>query len=133
MYKKIFIAFILLSSVSLFSCICLATDSNTMNSISNTVNDGKNSTQGAIENITNTTKNVTAGMQNSVTNSMSGNTMYSNNNYNAVRTSTATTATFWGMNATTWTWLILGIAAIAIIALVWYYSAQSKKNYDSDE
>lgn len=133
MYKKILITFILLSSVSLFSCICLATDGNTMNTMSNSFNTASNAAQGAIQNVTNTTKNVTAGMQNSMTNSMTENSMYSNNNYNAVRTSTGTTATFWGMNATTWTWLILGIAAIAIIALVWYYSAQSKKNYDSDE
>ena len=40
---------------------------------------------------------------------------------------------FMGMNATTWTWLIIGIAAIAIIALVWYYSSQlkSSSNYDN--
>ena len=46
-----------------------------------------------------------------------------NGNYTATRTST-NNATFMGMNATTWTWLILGVAAIAIIALVWYYSMQ---------
>ena len=46
-----------------------------------------------------------------------------NGDYTATRTST-TQATFMGMNATAWTWLILGIAAIAIVALVWYYSMQ---------
>ena len=29
-----------------------------------------------------------------------------------------------GMTANAWTWLIIGIAAIAIIAVVWYYSMQ---------
>ena len=47
-------------------------------------------------------------------------------NYSATRTSTTDTTnnTFWGMNATAWTWLIIGLAAIAIVALVWYYSMQ---------
>ena len=47
-----------------------------------------------------------------------------NNTYTATRTSTDGRATFMGMNGTAWTWLILGIAAIAIIAVVWYYSMQ---------
>ncbi len=39
------------------------------------------------------------------------------------------------MNGTTWIWLILGIAGIAIIAMVWYYSAQlrSSDDYDNKE
>ena len=53
----------------------------------------------------------------------------------ATRTSTAATTenTFMGMNATAWTWLILGIAAIAIIALVWYYSAQFTSSHHNDQ
>ena len=60
-----------------------------------------------------------------------GNAMMNNNNdYTATRTS-ATDNTFMGMNSTAWTWLILGIAAIAIVALVWYYSMQIRSsNYD---
>ena len=47
-----------------------------------------------------------------------------NGDYTATRTSTNAEgdATFMGMTATMWTWLIMGIAAIAIVALVWYYS-----------
>lgn len=37
-----------------------------------------------------------------------------------------------GLNATAWTWLILGIAGIAIIAVVWYYSAQLTSENDSN-
>ena len=56
-----------------------------------------------------------------------------NTNYTATRTA-ATDNTFMGMNATAWTWLILGIAAIAIIALVWYYSTQlQSSNYDNKD
>ena len=39
-----------------------------------------------------------------------------------------------GMNATMWTWLIIGIATIAIVALVWYYSMQMRSsNYDDKD
>ena len=51
-------------------------------------------------------------------------------NYNATRTST--NPTFMGMSGTAWTWLIIGIAAIAIIALVWYYSMQVTNNNHHD-
>ena len=60
------------------------------------------------------------------TNSMTG-------NYTATRTN-AEGSTLMGMNATTWTWLIIGIAAIAIVALVWYYSMQMRSsNYDDKD
>ena len=58
------------------------------------------------------------------------------NNYTATRTATNAegNATFMGMSATTWTWLIIGIAAIAIVALVWYYSMQMRStNYDNKD
>ena len=51
-----------------------------------------------------------------------------NNDYTAVRT--ANDGTIMGMNANTWTWLVLGIAALAIVALVWYYAMQNKNEYD---
>ena len=54
-----------------------------------------------------------------------------NSNYNASRTSTATVL---GMNATAWTWLIVGIVGVAIVALVWFYgkehSESSNNNYN---
>jgi len=37
-----------------------------------------------------------------------------------------------GMTSTAWTWLILAVAAVAIIALVWYYSNQiTRDNYSN--
>ena len=43
-------------------------------------------------------------------------------------------STLMGMTSTAWTWLIIGIAAIAIIAVVWYYSMQftNSSNHDDD-
>jgi len=45
-----------------------------------------------------------------------------NGNYTATRT-----ATFMGMDGNTWTWFIIGIVGIAIIALVWAYSMQDTR------
>ncbi|MCI8481599.1 MAG: hypothetical protein HFJ27_00425 [Clostridia bacterium] len=54
-----------------------------------------------------------------------------NNGYRATRTSND--ATIMGMTANTWTWLILGIAALAIVALVWYYAMQNKNEYTNND
>ena len=82
-----------------------------------------------MENAANNTTNTMAnnGNNNNTHKDTNNNTMHTttNNNGNYTATRTATNqATFMGMNATAWTWLILGIAAIAIVALVWYYSMQ---------
>jgi hypothetical protein len=52
-----------------------------------------------------------------------------NTNYSATRTSAD--SSFMGMSANTWTWFILAIAALAIIALVWYYAMQNNTEYDN--
>ena len=55
----------------------------------------------------------------------------SNNNggsYTVARTSTEG-GTIMGMSANTWTWFILAITALAIIALVWYYAMENKNAY----
>lgn len=51
-----------------------------------------------------------------------------NDGYTATRTSD--NGTIMGMSGTTWTWLVLGIAALAIVALVWYYAMQNKNEYN---
>lgn len=64
------------------------------------------------------TDDVMKGATNNIRNFVGG---VENTVENAARTSTDTT-TVTGMSQTAWTWLILGVAAIAIIAVVWYYS-----------
>ena len=55
-----------------------------------------------------------------------------NGNYTATRTSADNTML--GMNSTAWTWIILGIAAVGIIAIVWYYTSQvNSHNNRNDE
>ena len=94
------------------------------NSVENKANDLMNDirSNGDNHNTAKDTNNETR----TTTNSMTG-------NYTATRTN-AEGSTLMGMNATTWTWLIIGIAAIAIVALVWYYSMQMRSsNYDDKD
>ena len=49
-----------------------------------------------------------------------------NNNYTATRTATTSDVAFLGISNTVWTWLIIGITAIAIISLIVFYMRQNK-------
>ena len=127
------------------------------NGVRNVVGNAENTVEGAAKNISGKSKEATGsmegGMNNATNNMVDGangrgttntngtnqdgrnngqiSTTNTNNPYVATRTATGD-ATFMGMNATAWTWLIIGIAAIAIVALVWYYSTQltNKNNHD---
>ena len=65
-----------------------------------------------------------------VTGDLTRNDNRSNNegSYTVARTSTDG-GTIMGMSANTWTWFILAITALAIIALVWYYAMENKNAY----
>ena len=106
MKKKIF-TLILALMISLFAFnICLANEEHPI--------------QDATNSMETTMNNAGKDVKNSVSPSTNN-----GNSYSATRTSTGgAEATFMGMNSTVWTWLIIGIAAIAIVALVWYYSSQ---------
>lgn len=58
--------------------------------------------------------------------------MTNNNTTGYTATRTAGEGTLLGMNATTWTWIIMGLVAISIIALVWYYSMQTTDRHYED-
>ena len=49
------------------------------------------------------------------------------NGYNATRTATETTTnnTNNGLTKDMWTWIIVAIIAIVIIALIWYYASRN--------
>ena len=80
----------------------------------------------------NTINNISAGTQRTGNNIVSGTTTSNNRtgNYNATRTNT--NATWLGMDSTAWTWLIMGIVAVAIIALVWSYARQKNTSTHSN-
>lgn len=155
MHKKLFITLALITCVVMFFATnCFATDGamhDMGESAKNMAGDVKNGISGAVNNIEGTTKNVAGDISNSsknVTGSMENtmndasntvtegmnnttreiNDSMNNDTYNATRTSADGTTTFMGMGATAWTWLILGIAALAIIAAVWYYSMQTNSS-----
>ncbi len=122
MYKKLF-AIITIITIAVFSfSIVLAADDDMLKDVTNDVRDAVGGAENTIENgardISNTAKDMTN--TNSGNNAGSENT----NSYTATRTSSEGTSTFLGMGPTAWTWLIIGIAAIAIVALVWYYGTQ---------
>lgn len=86
--------------------------------VSRGVDATRNTLEGAGNMISNGVSDVVSGTENGTNKVTMGTT-----NYNATRTSTGD-ATFAGMNATAWTWLIVGILGAAIIALVWFYGKQ---------
>ncbi len=141
MYKKLLISVAALI-IGIFSfTTCLANDGigEAVDGVRNVVGGAENAVEDAAKDISNASKDATSKMEqgaNNVGNAVkntTNNVMNNDNNYTATRTST-TDNTFMGMNATAWTWLILGIAAIAIVALVWYYSMQLRSNnYDGRE
>lgn len=152
MYKKIFVALAILT-IGIFSfSICFANNDHMLedaaNGVRNIVGGAENAIEDGARAIANTTKGATGAAENSMDNAtgmtentnnnnnnnnseMNGNDRTNSNTYIVTRTS-ATDSRFMGMNATAWTWLILGIAGIAIVALVWYYGSQMRTNHDDE-
>ena len=134
MQRKVFSTIIITLLISLFSfTICLANDqmlNDASNNVKNSINKAEDSIENGAKDISNKAKNMTKDAGNKMKDME--NNMMSNNNYTSTRTSTDNNSgTYMGMSSTAWTWLIMGIVAIAIIALVWYYSMQfaSNNNY----
>lgn len=140
MKKKLLLtAGLLISLIFTFAMtFSFATDGNVVNDVRNTVGGAENAVEGAVKDVTNTMKDATENNMNSATKNNTTNLNVTGNNtqttgYTASRTATAgttNTGSFLGMSSTMWTWLILAVAVVAIIALVWYYSMQfTSSNY----
>ena len=146
MYRKLF-AIITIIMITVFSfSVVLAADNTSMvqdavNGVRGAVGGAENAIENGVRDISNTSKDMTGDMENDAsrgTNGTTGTTNNSNantdsatgttgnksNSYTATRTAGESNATFMGMGSTAWTWLIIGVAAIAIVALVWYYGTQ---------
>lgn len=134
MNKKFFVSLAITLLVIFSFSVCLATTNDlekAANDVRNFVGGTENTIENAAKDISNTSKDVTGSIGNT-NNEQNNNTdtgIISNYNdgYTAERTGTDT-STVMGMTSTAWTWIILGIAAIAIIAVVWYYSMQFTNN-----
>ena len=141
MKKKLLISSaIILASIFSFT-VCFATDGlgNVANDVRNVVGGVENTVENAVENavrdVSNVSKDVTGSVENGM-NSDTHNSMSRTNNYNTTRVATGSSNMSGGMSASAWTWLILGIVAIAIIAVVWYYSMQltnGRNNHDDND
>ena len=83
-----------------------------VDAVRNTVDDVANGTMRA-------SNNVATGITNMGNNNRSGN---GNTGYTTTRTNT--NATWLGMDATMWTWLIMAILGVAIVAMIWFYAKQ---------
>lgn len=150
MKKKLYITIITLLAILTFSIsyTFAANNITVVDGIRNVVGGAENVMENAgngivsgVRNITsagqNTMENVTGdignGMQNAGNTVMGG--MTTDDDYTATRTTTrmatdTTDTTFLGMNSTVWTWLIMAIVGIAIVALVWMYAKQRENSYN---
>lgn len=145
MKKKLYITILALLTIALFSYsfTFAANDMSAVDGIRNVVGGAENVVEDAgkgvvdgIRNVTsgveNTAENATGTVQNRATDSNMGGTTA--DGYSATRTTTRSATdtannSFLGMNSTVWTWLIMAIVGIAIIALVWMYAKQNNNSY----
>ena len=135
MYKKLAIVLSILIAAIFSFTVCFANDmvNDAVEGARNVVGGAENAVENAAKDVTNATKNATNSVENKMENITNNRVTLSTSTYNATRTN-AEGSTLMGMNATMWTWLIIGIATIAIVALVWYYSMQMRSsNYDDKD
>ena len=148
MNKKVFFTLLLISLVVLSTCYSFAatgvgnaikdagnTAGNLVSGATGAIVDGTKKLTNSASNMMNDMTNANGDRENDATNTLSTNdgifdTNTNGDNYTATRTSTDN-SNMLGMSSNTWTWLIVGIAGIAIISLVWYYGAQYEhRNYN---
>lgn len=103
------------------------------NTVQNAAGDAGNAVQDSMNKTGNSIENGVNNMENGMDNNTNNDNNDNNNNGDYTATRTSADNTIMGMDSTAWTWLVLGVAAIAIIALVWYYSAQINSNNHNDE
>lgn len=136
MSKKFFVSLAITLVVIFSFSICLANTNESglekaTNDVRNFIGGVENTAENVASDVSNTSRNMTGNFENTMSentnNTFMGMTDDNNGRYTATRTGTDD-ATVMGMTSTAWTWIILGIAAIAIIAVVWYYSMQFTNN-----
>ena len=147
MKKKFYITLLTLVSIIFFSFsyTFAANDMSVVDGIRNVVGGAENVVEDAGKGVVDGVRNVTSGGENvmenvagdigngvqNTGNKVAGSLRNDNNYYDATRTSTnAAEGTFLGMNSTVWTWLIMAVVGIAIVALVWMYAKQNNNSYN---
>ena len=97
---------------------------NAGNTVTGDIRNGFNTLENGTENVMTDMKD---GMQDTE-NPVVGTTTNNNNNNGYIATRTTGEAKIAGMTTNTWSWIIMGITAAAIIVLVWSYIKQKNKN-----
>ena len=131
MKKKYFLSLVVALCIIFSFTFCFAMDNNglekAVNDVRNVVGGAENTVENAAMDISNTSKDVTGDVENGLSGNYNRSVMGATDNddgrYSTTRVNTGD-STVLGMSSTAWTWLIVGIAAIAIIAVIWYYSMQ---------
>ena len=120
MFKKSIITIFIITLLSLFCInISYAEDNSMMQNLGNTISNSINKTESSLHEGKNKIENT----WNTMTNTME-NTITRNTDYSAYRTSADETAPG-NMTSTAWTWVIISMVAVIIIAAIWFYAVQS--------
>ena len=129
MAKKIF-ASLAIIMLSLCCGVCFAAENNSNVNLGEEITNSLDKTGDSMRNVADDVMNGGTNRNNNTNNNNTtdNRTGYTNGNgftqgYNAVRTSVDDVATG-NMSTTTWVWIILAVAAIIIVAMIWYYATQ---------
>lgn len=138
MAKKLIISLAIVI-VSLCCSVCFAAENNSNVNLGEEITDSLNKTGNSVRNMADDVMNgdnTRTNNRNNDNNILNDGTNNNNNNntndvftdgYNAVRTSVDDVATG-NMSTTTWIWIILAVAAIIIVAMIWYYAVQNNND-----
>lgn len=137
----LFLAIVLVVSFS-YTFAANDTNMNPVEGIRNLVGGAENVMEDTASGVVNGIRNMTGAAENTMEdatnnnnpidnagNKVTGAITTDNNNGNYTATRTSDSASLGGMTSNTWTWIIIVLAVIAIIALIWAYA--SGKNYSS--
>ena len=104
---------------------------NGANAVKDTTENAANDVKNTAENMGDDVKESGENMGNNIQNTMNDNTdenNQGNDSYTATRTAaenSANTSNSGWMNRDMWTWIVVGIITIVIIALIWYYVSRN--------
>lgn len=133
MQKKILLFTFLVLALLFINSVVFADNTN----LGDELKDSMNKAGNAVQNVTNAVTDTAGNMMNRDNNNnhnndnndnttgrvTTDNMNAGNNGYTTVRTANNA----FGMSETTWVWLVLGIVALSIILLSWYYMSDANK------
>lgn len=135
MKKKLILIVSILFAILFISSISFANNDvkNGIHNVTDSIVDGTerlgDDVRSGISNAEDTVENGVKDIGTAVSEGAKDVTQTADNGYSAVRTTASDITTNNTMNASLWIWLTLSIAAVIIVALVWYYGTQKTDRY----